>query len=255
MDLFYQYDIERLRHYANISVNTRKISIESTASHLLLCFTDVGYFNYCVCHEPANLPILVKQANVFYTHRQIEHHKLLIEEAHCQEYHYQYLVQNGYCLKERLVAVRDTMLHYRQHACQSGIQLEPVCEATMLAFTKDYLAAFESEQPDSTLVSNNFSQLLRNQNITLFRVTDHKEAVGIAVLYRVQNDFVLAGGAILPTFRHKGYHTAALVTRLNWSNSQKARSIIAWAYHNSVSYRNMLKVGLTPYKTYRVYER
>jgi hypothetical protein len=255
MDLFFEYDIERLRRYADVAVNTGKISIESQPSHLLLAFTDVGYFNYCVCHDSALLAEIVGQAQSFYADRKIDHYKLLIDEAICKEQHYRFLAENGYSLKERIMAVQDTTLQYRTVPFQAHLQLEPVSEATLPEFTADYLTAFESKQKNTVPVITNFRQLLGNKNISLFRVVDQTEPVGIAVLYGVERDFFLAGGAILPNFRNKGYHTAALVTRLNWLNEQNARSIISWAYDGGASYRNMLKLGLEPYKCYRVYER
>ena len=255
MDLFYEYDIERLRSYDRVAANAGKITIESCPSHLLLSYTDVGYFNYCVCHQPANLPEVVEQVKPFYIHRQVKHHKLLIDEALGNEHHFRFLNENGYTLKERLMAVRDPTLKYRQQPHQAGLRLESVSEATLSEFTENYLAAFESEQKNSTPVVNNFRQLTGNKNIALFQVVDQREPVGIAVFYGIEKDFCLAGGAILPAFRNKGYHKTALVTRLNWLNEQNARSIISWAYANGISYQNMLKVGLVPYKSYRVYER
>lgn len=255
MDLFFEYDVERLRRYAAVAVNADKISIESYPSHLLLSFTDVGYFNYCVCHDPASLAQVVAEATSFYADRQLDHHKLLIDEAQTEAQHYRFLTEQGYILKERLMAVRDPALEYRPQPERADLRLEPVAEPTLPAFTEDYLTAFESEQTNTAPVITNFRQLLGNPNISLFRVTDRAEPVGIAVLYDCENHFFLAGGAILPAFRNKGYHTTALITRLNWSNERKARSIISWAYEGGASYRNMLKVGLVPYKSYRVYER
>jgi hypothetical protein len=255
MDLFFEYDVERLRRYARVADNTGKINIESYPTHLLLSFTDVGYFNYCVCHEPAEIADVVGQADGFYASRSIHHHKLLLDEARSDEAQYRFLLEKGYSLKERLMAVEDPILRHRSQSLPENLQLERVQEATLRDFTEDYLAAFESEQKNTTPVITNFRQLLDNENIALFRVRDRAEPVGIAVLYENKNDFFLAGGAILPTFRNRGYHTTALVTRLNWANAQNARRIISWAYDGGASYRNMLKVGLTTYKCYRLYER
>ncbi|GAB3911236.1 hypothetical protein GCM10028803_52150 [Larkinella knui] len=255
MDLFFEYDIERLRRYANVPVNTEKIRIESHPSHLLLSFTEVGYFNYCVCHEPGRLAEVIEQAHSFYAEQKIDHHKLLIDEAICAESHDRFLTDRGYSLKERIRAVHDPLLAYRPQPLPENLQLEPVHEATLPEFTEDYLAAFESEQKNTAPVVANFRQLLGTENISLFRVTDQAEPVGIAVLYGSGADFFLAGGAILPAFRNRGYHTSALVTRLNRVNEQNARSIISWAYDGGASYRNMVRVGLIPYKCYRVYEQ
>lgn len=255
MDLFFEYDIERLRRYAGVVENTGKITVESYPTHLLLSFTDVGYFNYCVCHEPAKIVDVVGQANAFYGSRSIHHHKLLLDEACNDESQYRFLLENGYRLKERLMAVEDPILQHRSQPIPENLQLERVQAATLPDFTSDYLAAFESEQKNTVPVITNFRQLLDNENIVLFRVRDQAEPVGIAVLYGIESDFFLAGGAILPAFRNRGYHTTALVTRLNQANAQNARRIISWAYDGGASYRNMLKVGLVPYKCYRLYER
>ncbi|WP_421828465.1 GNAT family N-acetyltransferase [Larkinella sp.] len=255
MDLFFEYDIERLRRYAGVVENTGKITIESYPAHLLLSFTDVGYFNYCVCHKPAEIVDVVRQANAFYASRSIHHHKLLLDEARSDEGQYQFLLDNGYRLKERLMAVEDPTLQHRPQPIPENFHLERVQVDTLHDFTEDYLAAFESEQKNTAPVITNFRQLLDNENIALFRVKDQVEPVGIAVLYEMDNVFFLAGGAILPAFRNRGYHATALVTRLNWANAQNARRIISWAYDGGASYRNMLKVGLVPYKCYRVYER
>ncbi|GAB3323347.1 hypothetical protein GCM10027299_19510 [Larkinella ripae] len=255
MDLFFEYDVDRLRRYAGLAENAGKISIESYSSHLLLSFTDVGYFNYCVCHEPDSLAAVVEQARLFYADRQQDHHKLLLDEAQADAQQDRFLTEQGYTLKERLMAVHDPALAYRPQPERADLRLESVSEPTLPAFTEDYLAAFESERKNTAPVIANFRQLLASPNIALFRVTDQKKPVGIAVLYGFEQHFFLAGGAILPEFRNQGYHTTALITRLNWSNQQKARSIISWAYEGGASYRNMLRVGLVPYKRYRVYER
>lgn len=255
MDLFFEYDVERLRHYTRVAENTGKIAIESNPGHLLLSFSDVGYFNYCVCHEPDQLREVVGQAQSFYAYRQIAHHKVLLDEAITDDSHYRFLAERGYVMKERIMAVRDPTLKNRPQPVSATLQLEPVSEQTIAEFTKDYLAGFESEQTHIEPVANNFRQLLGNSNIALFRVKDQSEPVGIAVFYGSEKDYFLAGGAILPGFRNRGYHTTALLTRLNWLNEQNARSIISWAYDEGTSYRNMLKVGLVPYKCYRVYER
>ncbi|RRB04024.1 hypothetical protein [Larkinella rosea] len=255
MELFFEYDIERLRRYALVAENAGKINIESNPNRLFLSFTDVGYFNYCVCREPDQLSEIVGQAQAFYAQHQIAHHKLLIDDLMTTESHDRFLAENGYVLKERLMAVRDPTLKNRPQPLSEILQLEPVSEETIAAFTADYLAGFESEQTQIEPVVINFRQLLGNPNIALFRVKVQTEPVGIAVFYRFEEDYFLAGGSILPRFRNRGYHTAALLTRLNWLNEQHARSITSWAYDGGASYRNMLRVGLMPYKCYRVYGR
>ncbi|WP_164851364.1 GNAT family N-acetyltransferase [Larkinella soli] len=255
MELFLEYDVERLSRYDAVADNAGKINIESHPNALFLSFTDVGYFNYCVCFDPDNLPDVVERAVSFYGDRQIRHHRLLIDEALYAEEHYDFLSEQGYTLKERLRVVSAPADRPGRGPELPSLGLDPVSEESLPAFTADYLTGFESEQKNLAPVVTNFRQLLGSRGISLYHVTDSGRPVGIAVLYDKGNNYFLAGGAILPDHRNKGYHTHALETRLDWCYRQKAKNVYSWAYDNSASYRNMLKVGLVPYKSFRVYER
>ena len=252
MDLFVKYDIERLSQYASLPQNKTKITVDVANGYVSLRFNDVNYFNYAVCLATHELADIVPQVQSFY--EQTQHHRLLIEDATGAGEHHTYLRQQGYTLKGRQMLVHDPDRVGHRHTQPLTASLEPVSETTLHAFTRDYLAGFESEQSNTEPVALNFGRLLTSPNISLYRVIAAGQPVGIAGLYRSDNHFLLAGGAILPSYRQQGYHTSALLSRLAHCYEHQPDSISAWAYEDSVSYHNMRRIGLAPYKRYWIYE-
>lgn len=255
-DLCFKYDIARLNCYDKLAFNHGKINIQYISHGILLSFKGVNYFNYVVCNNHLELQEVLLSAKLFYSQLQIINYRLLIEETAQDVYHPE-LNKMGYVLKNK-----QSILHFPNpfhfnvtQPTVPGIVLELVSHETIAAFTHDYLVAFDSMQKDIANVILNFSQLLENKEISLFRILHNNYAVGIAALYTLENSYLFAGGAVLPFYRNKGYHTNALLLRLQECLHLQTKHIIAWAYQQSQSYNNMINVGFIPYKTYSVYEK
>lgn len=254
MDLFVHYDIERLRRYATLPTNASRIHLVSSTAAQLLCFPEVDYFNYSVCYEPRQLSQLIQEAGAFYQQHGVTCHRLLVEETPEAAEAHALLQQKHYTWKGNQVLMHQNSLSKTVARPSSQTWLRPVCTESLLAFTKDYLSGFDSQRTDISQVASNFRQLLSSPSISLYRVIADEQAVGVAVLYRHGSEFLLAGGAVLSQYRQKGYHKKALISRLQQCYQQNATAITGWAYDQSISYQNMLKLGLTPHKRYRIYE-
>ena len=251
MELFVRYDLERLTKYASLAHNSARIRTNIRTTHASLHFADVNYFNYTICLAANQIQQVVEETKAFYQHTP---HRLLIEDAVESTHLHTFLNRKGYSCKGRQILLQAPNQINELAESEAATELEPVSPTTLYSFTQDYLASFESDRTDATPVSINFSQLLSSSTIQLYRVMAHRQAVGIAALYQENEHFLLAGGAILPSYRNHGYHTSTLISRLRYCFQNQPKSISAWAYENSTSYQNMCRLGLTPLKGYWIYE-
>ena len=75
------------------------------------------------------------------------------------------------------------------------------------------------------------------------------------MLYQSDTESLLAGGAILPEHRNKGFHQQSLKFRINKAMQKShAKNIVAWAYNPSISLDNMLKLKMEIQENFNVYE-
>lgn len=251
MELFVRYDLERLTKYASLTQNSARIRTHITTHYACLQFVDVNYFNYCICLVAEQIPQIVQETKAFYQHIP---YRLLIEDTGDSASIHPFLKQQGYVCKGQQVLLQapDTLRQVDKPDVLT--ELELVSPSTLHSFTQDYLTGFESDRTDAESVSVNFGQLLTSPAIRLYRVIVNRQPVGVAALYQEGDHFLLAGGAILPPYRHQGYHTGALISRLQYCWQHQPKSISAWAYQDSISYQNMCHLGLAPLKSYWIYE-
>ena len=135
------------------------------------------------------------------------------------------------------------------------VQLVPVGIDNIAVFTDLYLRGFEAEGRSISRVISNFRQLLLVQGIELFIVKYDLQPVGINVIFAKEHEYLLAGGAILPEFRNQHIHKISMAIRINSCLEDfYCSSIFSWAYDESVSLHNMLKIGMTIFEERMIYE-
>jgi hypothetical protein len=128
-------------------------------------------------------------------------------------------------------------------------------EGNIHEFTKVYLDSFEATDRNHVRVTRNFKQLLMINNLELYLLKNGNQNVGVNVLYSENFNYFLAGGAIIPEFRNQNYHKSGLLYRINKCLSEpNVNSIISWAYNDSISLHNMLRINMIVINEFLVYE-
>jgi hypothetical protein len=83
---------------------------------------------------------------------------------------------------------------------------------------------------------------------------NNREA-GVGVLYQYGHDYFLAGGGVVPGLRNRAIHKASMAKRVNQSLSDPlCGNIISWAYDQSISYQNMIKLNFVALQEWNIYE-
>lgn len=253
MQLIFKYDIDRLLSYAANTSNN--IHIVDKDSFMMLCFPDVDYFNYAF--TPINQKLSAPQLNYierFYLNKNIVKHKVIIN-ANCTESNE--LLQNHSDYKHASTISKTGMAPTHNHHTKHNDNLDfvKVDDSNIDLFTSLYLKGFDSDKkPDATIVDN-FKSLLRIGDLDLFLLKSENKYVGINVLYQSDTESLLAGGAILPEHRNKGFHQQSLRFRIdNAIQKNNSNKIVAWAYNPSISLDNMLKLKMKVQENFNVYE-
>lgn len=253
MQLIFKYDIERLRSYAIDPGNN--IRIEGRETYTMLSFPEVGFFNYTFYSQPLSLAKKdLSDIRSFYEDRGISHHKIIIP-ADCDVSHALIHSQCGY--KQTATIAKTVMLaeECRAYARDERLSFEKAGPDSIADFTEIYLESFESSRPDRHKVVSNFRTLLDIGNLELLLLKHDNSYVGVNVLYKTPGESLLAGGAILPAFRNRGFHKRSLRYRLQRSFMEAdARTAIAWAYKPSISLSNMLKLNMRIEEEFNVFE-
>jgi hypothetical protein len=250
MDLIFKYDIDRLTSYSQDAAN--KIKIEHENSCVMLSFPEVGYFNYAFPIN--NQPLTAHQVTHikdFYISQQIIKHKVVVAAG---------------CKNSNAALHKNAA--YKQVATIAKTVYSPVSSITAPVinnllfikadhenidhFTEIYLDGFEAAGSNRISASNNFKKLLTLKNLDLFLAKHHDNYVGVNVLYKTTDEVLLAGGATLPHYRNMGFHKNGLAFRIKQSSN--AKSIVAWAYKDSISLKNMLKLKMQVQQEFNVYE-
>ncbi len=253
MQLIFRYDLTRLYSYSVHAENNIKIIDEH--SHVILCFPEVDYFNYSF-HKEGEVFTKQKLSDVsaFYLDNRIRKHKILVEASSAE---------NNKSLagdsRYRLVStIAKTGL-----PVQNKIPFQPIEDMRFVKadntniqdFTDVYINSFEALKKDNTSVYNNFKTLLMIPHLDLYILQHEGVNVGVNVLYQQDCECLLAGGAILPRYRNKGFHKKGLSFRIGQTLTDSTeKNIVAWAYNPSISLNNMLKLNMQIEEEFNVYE-
>ena len=253
MELFFKYDLLRLRAYDSVNSKKNKIAILDTENYLALCFPAVKYFNYAVSKNNQTLtPEEFSGIREFYRSQNISSHKIINLN---DNFELDVLERLNYRKKSTISKVGFGIGQTVLTARVPDVNFIVVDKGNLEEFTKTYLDAFEAEDRDIRDVCENFGGLLKTEGIELFIVKDNFKTVGVVVLYSTNHIYYLAGGAILPEYRDNHYHKAGITMRLQKSLQDKSmQSIISWAYKDGISHRNMKSLGMIDVAEFDVYE-
>ncbi|TSD65019.1 hypothetical protein FFF34_014105 [Inquilinus sp. KBS0705] len=252
MQLIFKYDFERLMSYSVNKANN--IKVLEAAPYTLLSFPEVGYFNYAFNHndEPFTEEQL-KNIQAFYLQQDIAKHQLIVDAKHKDNG--LLLTNSGYAHKATIAKTVLLPNSFSHQQIMPGLAFVPVTQNNLAVFTRLYLNGFGAVNRNADSVLDNFGTLLNKPGISLYVLQHNLDFVGINVLYHHNDESLLAGGAIMPEFRNHGYHKSGLAFRIQQSLAlNNSKKIVAWAYDDSISLQNMLKLKMTVQQKFMVYE-
>jgi hypothetical protein len=253
MQLIFKYDLDRLNSY---SVNVQNnIRIVKEAAYTMLSFPEVKYFNYTFpLKDQPLLKFQLKNIEDFYGDQKISRHKIIIA-AECKKSNA--LLSNEGSYKQLATIAKTSLAPLPMYKPQmaNNLQFLKVDHEHIGYFTDIYLQAFEAEERNSSTVRENFETLLNISDLDLYLLKYNENFIGVNILYKTPKENLLAGGAIIPEYRNKGFHKIGLAFRIHQSLSNSdSKSIIAWAYKHSISLQNMIKLKMQVQQEFNVYE-
>jgi len=252
MQLIFKYDIDRLQSYSTNYKNN--IHIADKSSFMMLSFPEVDYFNYAFTRTNQTLhEDQLNEIESFYLDKQILKHKIIVN-SNCIESNELLKNHAGY---QYVSAIAKTAISPGPDyitPLQDELHFIKADHRNIDKFADLYLQGFESEKKPDERIVNNFKSLLNLKDLDLFLIRNEDKYVGVNVLYQSKTETLLAGGAILPEHRNKGFHQQGLKFRINQAIKNNSKNIIAWAYNPSISLKNMLKLNMKVQETFNVYE-
>ena len=253
MELFFEYDLNRLRAYSQIKGNQNRIHILEEENFMAFCFPSVSYFNYAFSknNQPLNLQEFLS-IKKFYRDRDISLHKFIGLSG---LYDNSFLSSLRYHKKN---VISQTKYSFNQQATsnyQFTSVFEEVTDSELMLFTQTYLEGFNAIDRDVKEVYDNFVGLYSMPGTKLYLVKNEHDIMGIVVLYELNHHYFLAAGAILPKYQGHNHHKAGIMMRINKClMDPNLNSIISWAYKGSVSHHNMNRLNLIDLNEFDNYE-
>jgi len=253
MQLIFKYDIDRLTSYSANAKNN--IHIASGDDFVMLSFPEVDYFNYAF--TPFNQALTSARLNnieQYYLDKAIDKHKVIVN-ADCK--HSNALLKQHSAYQPTATIAKTIIAPTSGHKATQpdGLHFVPADDTNIHLFANLYLKGFDSDKTPDDRIINNFKSLLNLKDIDLFMLKKDDKYVGVNVLYQSNAESLLAGGAILPEHRNKGFHLQSLKFRIDRAiKKDNTKNIVAWAYNPSVSLKNMLKLNMKIDENFNVYE-
>ena len=253
MELFFEYDLNRLRAYSQIKGNHNRIDILEEENFMAFSFPSVSYFNYAFAknNQLLNLQEFLS-IQKFYLHHGISFHTFIGLSG---LYDNSFLSGLGYHKKN---VISQTKYSFDQKATsnyQFNTQFVKVTNTELKLFTQTYLGGFNAIGRDVNEVYINFQGLYSMSGIELYLLKNGYETVGIVALYGLDHHYLLAAGAILPKYRGHNHHKAGIMMRINKCLLDvNLNSIISWAYKGSISHHNMNRLNMIDLNEFDNYE-
>ena len=253
MELFFEYDLNRLRAYSQVKGNHNNIDILEDENLMAFCFPSVSYFNYAFAK---NNQLLKLQEFVsikkFYQHRGILSHKFIGLSG---LYDCSLLSGLGYHKKNIISQTKYAFDEQATSNYQFNTQFVKVTNIELKLFTQTYLDGFNAIDRDVNEVFANFQGLYSMPGTKLYLVKNEHDIIGIVVLYELNHHYFLAAGAILPKYRGHNHHKAGIMMRINKCLlDPNLNSIISWAYKGSISHHNMNRLNMIDLNEFDNYE-
>lgn len=253
MQAIFQYDLNRLNAYSLIPSN--RIAIRKAQDFISLCFPDVAYFNYTV--QLSGKPLSrekITEINAFYDNKRVSRHKLIVPINAIESIELLKSLAN-YSQTAVIAKTAFTTTMHNMESSTQDLEFIPVDNCLIDQFTDLYLRGFDAENRNINQVTQNFSRLFRIENLDLFLLRHKNVFVGVNVLYYAEEETVLAGGAVLPEYRNRGFHQNGLKFRIRQALGRApGQKIVGWAYKSGISLNNMLKQGMEIEEEFFVYE-
>ena len=255
MELFFKYDLNRLQAFSSVKEIDNQIKILEEYKFMAFSFPEVGYFNYAF---PTNgLPLEkfdLEYINDFYRSFGLDKYKIVVPPDH---YELKKFFNNNpnFNLAETIVQTHYPLENKLSFEINSDIEFIRVDKCNILEFAKTYLDSFEAIGRDEKRVAKNFESLMEHSNVEFYLANNGKAHMGVNVLYREKNNYLLAGCAVLPEYRNHNHHKSSLTMRLKKClEDPQVEKITSWAYKGGVSLHNMNSLKMIEEKEFEVYE-
>ncbi len=243
MNTLLQYDILRLKAFQNNLSVRNSIAINDTGELTLLKFIPINYFNYCI--GKINSTEVLDYVKNFYADISENKHQILIDS---KDYLSEKIIHrsSNYSLEAKISIMTLMPEDFNEHLIHPEVELIPASGQNIQEFAWLYLACFEAENKHKESVEENFRLKLTVDGLQLYFIYYNHKPIGITGLYFHPQFTILSVGAILKEYRFLGLHKSALSWRIQKSKATTgSKPIFAWAYKDSISYQNMLKIGMT----------
>ena len=255
MELFFKYDLNRLQAFSSVKEIDNQIKILEEHKFMAFSFPEVGYFNYAF---PTNgLPLEkfdLEYINDFYRSFGLDKYKIIVPPNHHELKKY-FSGNSNFQLVETVVQTYYPLENKLNFKINSNIKFIRVDKSNILEFTKTYLDSFEAIGRDENRVAQNFTSLMERPGVEFYLANNGKAHMGVNVLYRERNNYLLAGGAVLPEYRNHDHHKSGLTMRLQKClEDPQVEKITSWAYKGGVSLHNMNSLKMIEEKEFEVYE-
>jgi hypothetical protein len=255
MELFFKYDLNRLNAYNSVEEINNQIKILEEHKFMAFSFPEVAYFNYAF---PTNgLPLEkfdLEYINDFYRSFGLNKYKIIVPPNH-DELKKVFSINPNFNLTETIVQTHFPLENKLNFKINSDIEFIRVDETSILKFAKTYLDSFEAVGRDEKRVAKNFASLMERPGVEFYLAVKGKTYMGVNVLYREKNNYLLAGGAVLPEHRNHDHHKSGLTMRLKKClEDPHVERIASWAYKGGVSLHNMNSLKMVEEKEFEVYE-
>lgn len=255
MELFFKYDLNRLQAYSSVKEINNQIKILEEHKFMAFSFPEVGYFNYAF---PTNgIPMEnfdVEYINDFYFSFGLDKYKIIVPPNHL-ELKNLLKSKKEFRLSETIVQTYYPIEKELNFKINSQIKFVRIDKSNISEFTQIYLESFEAVGRDMKKVAKNFESLMRKPGVEFYLANNGFANIGVNVLYREQNNYLLAGGAVLPEYRNHNHHKSGLTMRLKKClDDPKIERVTSWAYKGGVSLHNMNSLNMIEEKEFEVYE-
>ncbi|MHA7130414.1 hypothetical protein [Algoriphagus namhaensis] len=242
MNPMLQYDVARLQAFQNNHAVCQSIQVSEVDELTILKFEPVKYFNYAMGRIHTNE--VLDWVQDYYRQTGVTQHQFLIDAEDLQS---RSILDHSdkYQRHTKIALMKLDPAAPHLHFEQKDLGLHRVTHETIRQFAWLYLEAFEAENRHAESVEDNFEKKLEIPGLEFYFVKEQEQPVGVTGIFQRETFQILSVGAILPAFRNRGFHKAALSQRMDrCKQTAPGIPIFSWAYHGSVSHQNMIKTGM-----------
>lgn len=252
MNTLLHYDLLRLEAFQNNPSVRETISISQSPELTLLKFPPVRYFNYC--YGKIESKQVLQKVQDFYSDTYQGQHQILVDAK--DDLSKSILAESKeYKLFTKIEIMELPWEANYQDMNLEGIELIPATLENIREFAWLYLNCFEAENRHAESVEENFLQKFKTAGIQFYFIQWNGLPVGISGIYSNADFQILSVAAVLPAYRNRGFHQAALTQRIKLCRDKdKSAPIYSWAYQHSISQQNMKKIGMSLSQQLWVYQ-